>query len=177
MTTMEALFSRKSVRAYTGENITDDELRQILKAAYAAPVGMGDYASLRLTVVRNPALLEKIDRAAAKLFGQPEMHPLYGAPTLIIVSTRLPEKGSGNLPYSNGAIVTQNMAIAATELGVGVCHIWGAMSAVRADPALMAELKLPEGHVPCCSVCLGRTEEMYSLRDIPDGRIDTAFLD
>lgn len=176
MTTMEAIFSRRSIRSYTGEKITEDELQQILKAAYAAPVGMGDYASLRLTVATDPALLEKIDKAAAELFGQPDIHPLYGAPTLIIISTKVPNEGSGNLPYSNAAIITQNMALAATELGVGVCHIWGAMMAVRANPELAAELKLPEGHVPCCAVCLGRTDETYTLREIPTERIETAYL-
>lgn len=177
MTTMETLFSRRSIRTYTGEPISREELGQILKAAYAAPVGMGEYGGLRLTVVTNPELLGKIDRAAAELFGQPDLHPLYGAPTLVVISTRVPNEGAGNLPYSNAAIIAENMALAATELGVGVCHIWGAMMAVRANPALTAELKLPEGHVPCCSVVLGKTDESYALREIPEGRIDTAFLE
>ncbi|MBO5411215.1 MAG: nitroreductase family protein, partial [Clostridia bacterium] len=39
MNTFENLFSRRSIRTYNGENVTEAELAQILKAAYAAPVG------------------------------------------------------------------------------------------------------------------------------------------
>ena len=41
MTMIETICSRKSVRSYTGENITAEELEVILKAANASPVGMG----------------------------------------------------------------------------------------------------------------------------------------
>ena len=69
MNTMETICSRKSVRSYTGENITADELNVILKAATASPVGMGQYDSLHLTVITNVELLNKIDAAGAALFG------------------------------------------------------------------------------------------------------------
>lgn len=46
---IETICSRKSVRSYTGENITAAELDVILKAANAAPVGMGQFDSLHLT--------------------------------------------------------------------------------------------------------------------------------
>ena len=58
MNTMEAICSRKSVRSYTGENITQAELEQLLKAAYAAPVGMKAYDTLILTVVTNQAFMD-----------------------------------------------------------------------------------------------------------------------
>lgn len=53
MNTMETICSRKSVRTYTGEQITEEQLNTILKAANAAPVGMGQYEGVHLTVITN----------------------------------------------------------------------------------------------------------------------------
>ncbi len=37
MNAMDAIFSRRSIRSYTGEMPSDDELDLILKAVYASP--------------------------------------------------------------------------------------------------------------------------------------------
>lgn len=171
MNTLDTLLSRKSIRSYTGEQISAEELEVILKSANAAPIGMGKYEDMHLTVIQNPELLNKIDAAAAAMFGDPSRHPLYGAPTLILVSSRKPAPGRENIAYSNAAIVVHNMALAATELGLGACHIWGAVAAISKNPDLVAELKLPENFGPCCAVSLGKTDMTYSVREIPLDRI------
>ena len=76
MTTMETICSRKSVRSYTGESITNDELNTILKAANASPVGMGQFDSLHLTVITNAEILNKIEATAAAMFNKPDMHSM-----------------------------------------------------------------------------------------------------
>ena len=73
MNTMETICKRKSVRNYTGENITNEELSTILKAANASPVGMGQFDSLHLTVITNKELLNKIEKVTAAMFGKPDM--------------------------------------------------------------------------------------------------------
>lgn len=171
MNTMEAICSRKSVRNYTGEPVTAEELNVILKAANASPVGMGQFESLHLTVITRKELLDKIEKATAAMFGKPDLHPLYHAPMLILVSSRKPEPMRENVAYSNAAIMVHNMALAATELGVGHCDIWGAVAAASHDPEILAELKLPEGFIPCCAICLGKTAETYEQRTIPMDRI------
>ena len=55
----DILFARRSIRSYTGEMPSDTELSQILKAVYAAPVGMGRYDSLHVTVVKNKNFLAR----------------------------------------------------------------------------------------------------------------------
>ena len=176
MNTMDAICSRKSVRSYTEENITETELKQLLKAAYAAPVGMKAYDTLILTVVTNQAFMEKLNADSAAMMGRPDAVPLYGAPTLIIVSSTLPGGARDNVAYSNAACIVENIALEAVELGIGTCHIWGAIRALNANPELVKELKLPEGYVPCCAVILGHTDETYELREIPIGRIRTDYL-
>ena len=174
MNALDNLYSRKSVRSYTGEAITEAQLHEILKAAYAAPVGRARYDTLHLTVISNQDYLTKVEAAMAAAVGNPDLHPFYGAPTLILVSSTGPVM---NVNYSNAAIVAHNMALAATALGVGCCHIWGAVGALNGSEALLKELNLPEGMVPCCAVALGKTEETYGLREIPANRIATSRMD
>ena len=173
MNTMEAIISRKSVRSYTGEQVSAEDLQAVLTAANAAPIAMGRYSDVHLTVIQDQALMAKIDAAAAAMMGKPGLHALYGAPTFVLVSAKVPENDAGgqNVAYSNAAIVVENMALEAVELGLGNCLIWGAVRAINADPALVAEFGLPEGFTPCCGLILGASEETYAEREIPADRI------
>ena len=58
----QTLYSRKTVRSYTGESITEAELSEILKAAYAAPIGRRRYDTLHLTVITDAAFLAEWER-------------------------------------------------------------------------------------------------------------------
>lgn len=173
---IETLYKRKTIRSYTGEQISEEELNAILKSANASPVGLGKYETLHLTIVTNAELLSKIDRAGAKLFNNPDLHPLYNAPMLIVVSSLKPDAGMENVAYSNCAIVAHNMALTATELGVGYCYIWGATMAVSKDADIVDALGLPNGFVPCCAVALGRTTQTYTAREIPTNRIEKNYI-
>lgn len=176
MNTLENLYSRKSVRSYNGESITDAELKEILKAAYAAPVGRAKYETLVLTVISNADYLSRWEEATAASMNMPGLHPFYGAPTVVLVSSIVPPAPQDNVCYSNAAIVVQNMALAAVELGVGSCHIWGAVRAMNEAPELIKELNLPEDMIPCCAIALGHTDEKYVLREIEEGRIHTDYM-
>lgn len=173
MNTLETLFARKSVRSYTGEMPTNEELELILKAANASPVGLKQYDTLHLTVIKSAELLAEIEHAAGAMFGKADedFHPLYGAPVLVVVSLKKPAPGMEATAISNAAIVAHNMAIAATALNLGVCHIWGATAGLARNEELVKKLNLPADFAPCCAVCVGKTEEVYTEREIPTDRI------
>lgn len=175
MNTLETIYSRKSIRNFNGESITDGELQEILKAAYAAPVGRGMYDTLSLTVISNKEFLNKWEKQMAATVGNPDLHPFYGAPTVVLVSS-IVNPNNGNVNYSNAATVVENMALIATELGVGACHIWGAVGVMSANPEFVKELNLSEGMVPCCAIALGKTNEKYELRKIEENRIKTSYI-
>lgn len=175
MNTLETLYSRRSIRNFNGEPITQSELDEILKAANAAPVGRGMYDSLAMTVISDPEILAAWEQTMANAVGNPDLHPFYGAPTVILVSSVLPA-APNNVNYSNAAILVHNMALAATELGVGACHIWGAVGVLGANAELVSRLKVPEGMTPCCAIALGKTDEQYTPREIPENRIKTEFV-
>lgn len=178
MNMIETICARKSVRSYTGEPVTEQQLAVILKAANAAPVGMGQYEGVHLTVITSKELLARIEAAAAAMFGKPDIHPLYGAPMLILVSAKMPPvKMMENVVYSNAAIIVQNMALAATELGIGACHIWGATTALSNTPDILRELALPEDFMVCCALTLGQTDHKYEQREIPMDRIAVNAID
>lgn len=165
------LDSRRSIRSFTGEEISEETRNKLLHAANAAPVGLGKYDSVHLTVIRDKALLAEIEKNTASLFGV-ERHFLYQAPELIVVSTA----ATDNVGYSNAAIIAHNMALAAVDEGVGACHIWGCVIALAGNRELTAKLGLPEGFTPACAVAVGKTEEKYEPRNIPENRIATDFI-
>ena len=175
MNTFENLFSRRSIRTYNGKNITETELNKILKAAYASPVGRALFDTLNITVISNRNYLDKWEDYCENESGH---RPFYGAPTVVLVSSLIPSPDlkSVNVNFSNAAIVVQNMAIAATELGIGSCHIWGAVRFLNDNAELLKELNLPDGMIPCCAITLGHTDEKYEIRDIPENKIKTNFV-
>lgn len=166
MNTLDTICSRKSIRSYTGESITEEELNKILKAGNASPVGMARYDNMHITIIKDKGLLKEIDEAGAKMFGKPDMHPLYGAPMLILISTKKPEPMMENVSFSNAAIIAHNMALEATELNIGTCYIWGAVAALFRSPETMRKLKLPEEFIPCCGIILGKMNDEYRIREI-----------
>ena len=171
---IKTLFKRKSVRTYTGESISKEELNIILKAADASPVGLKQYETLHLTVITNKDLLNKIETVAGAMFNRPDHHPLYGAPILILVSSKhMPMME--NVMYSNAAIMSHNISLAATSLNIGSCYIWGATAAISKDHEFLKELNLPEGFIPCCGVILGKTNESFDDKEIPN-RISKSFI-
>ncbi len=175
MNTTEAIFSRKSIRSYTGENITDAELKAILKAGMAAPVGMKQYDTVHITVISNGDILKKIECETAKLMGKPEMKCFYGAPMYVLVSAKV-NSMMPTVAHSNAAMNVQNMLLAATELGVGACCVWGPVIALSQLSEIMKELQIPQGFVPSAGIILGKTDEEYNLGEIPDDRISVNVI-
>ncbi|MFR5702448.1 MAG: nitroreductase family protein [Eubacterium ramulus] len=102
----------------------------------------------------------------------------YNAPCLVVISThRLQIRQWHNVPYSNAAaMMAEHMCLLATDLGIGSCNIWGAIAALNTKPELVAKLGLPEGHVPCCAVTLGDTDDTFAEREIPADRIAVSYI-
>lgn len=169
---MTLLENRRSIRSFTGETISDDSRKKILFAANASPVGLGKYDSVHLTVVKDKELLAELEKNTADMFKAYDRSFLYNAPELIIVSTA----AADNVGYSNAAIIAHDMALAAVDEGVGVCHIWGCIVALSTNPELIKKLHIPEGFTPACAVAVGKTNETYTKREIPENRIQINSL-
>ena len=66
MNTQETIITRKSVRGYTEEQLTETELSTILNAAYSSPIAGTLYKTMRLTVIQNKNILKKISNFIRK---------------------------------------------------------------------------------------------------------------
>lgn len=175
MNTLEAIAKRYSARAYDpNRQIPEEALQAILNAGMAAPVGSGAYDTLHLTVIQDMDLLNEIGEAVNelifKMLGR-RMNKNFGAPTMIVVSAK-----PGHMPgieMANAATVLENMAIAATDLGIDNI-IWGAASAVLNQNAeLRAKAQIPEGFQPAlvCSFGYAKVAEPAKQHTITINRV------
>ena len=151
---LQALRERRSIRSYKPEQITDEELQAVLEAGTWAPTAKG-LQDPWIVAVQNPALLAKISRMNAAVWGKEDIDPFYGAPTYVLVFASDPEKWKNGVP--DGSLVLGNMMLAAHAIGLGSCWInrEREMFATEEGRALMAELGLPEGLIGVGALALG----------------------
>lgn len=156
MNAIESIAARKSTREYKSKQIGNSDLETILQVGMAAPVGSGAYDTLHITVVQNQEIFSKINAAVTdmifKMLGK-KMDKDFGAPTMIFVSSK-PARMPG-LEYANTACILENMAIAATSLGIDNIIWGGAAAAVAQSAELQKELDIPEGYKPVLCISLG----------------------
>lgn len=156
MNTLEAIAKRTSTRSYTDRQIPEEALQTILTAGFAAPVAMGNYDSLHITVVQDPAVLAKVNACTEEMFfrltGQ-RRELGYGAKTLVLVSTQPVHRPGTN--HANAGIVVENMVLAATAIGIDSVILGAAPAAVAKDEPLLKELAIPEGFEPVLGAFFG----------------------
>ena len=169
----QAIFTRCSCRNYTSEPVSDEQLSAILAAGNAAPVGMGAYDTIHLTVIRNKEFIADISKATCE-FMKREGNPLYGAPILVLVSAKpaMPP----TIEFQNTGTIMENMMLTATDLGLGSVYLMGAIAALKTKPELVEQLTLPEGFVPIAAVALGHPVQAPAMRESQQ-RIALSFLD
>ena len=109
------LQNRRSVKEFKKEQVTDEELMEVLKAGMNAASG-GNKQSPIFIAVQNPEWIKKLSKLNAEIAGAPEgFDPFYGAPTVILV---LAEKNLGD-PVEDASLAIGNMLNAGYALGLG----------------------------------------------------------
>ena len=117
MDAIEVMATRRSVRGYTSEMPTDEQLAEVLRAAVNAPTGRGMQSPV-IIVVKDKALRDELVALNAKVLGC-DFDPFYGAPCIIIV---LADKQRPTYLY-DGSLVMGNIMNAAHAVGLGSCWI------------------------------------------------------
>ena len=82
--TIENLKTRRSIRKFKDEQITDEELKTILEAGTYAPTGQG-LQSPKIVVIQNPKTIKEFsawNRSYFPIDVPEDMDPFYGAKTL-----------------------------------------------------------------------------------------------
>ena len=117
MEALEALYTRRSIKGFTDQMPSQDEIDKVTKAGTAAPTGMG-MQSPYIVVVKNKALRDELSKMNAEVLGT-HADPFYNAPVIIVV---LASK-SRNTYMNDGSLVMGNMLNAAHAIGLGACWI------------------------------------------------------
>ena len=81
----------------------------------------------------------------------PGYEPVYGAPTLILLSA------GDRSAVPNSSCAAENMLIAATALGLGSCYLMSIKGVFAGDggAALRAQCQVPDGSDVICGVIVG----------------------
>lgn len=117
METLEALKTRRSVRAYRSTPVPQELLDRIAEAGTYAPTGMGRQSPI-IVVVTNREVRDRLAHLNAAAMGSGD-DPFYGAPAVLAVLAR---RDVGTHVH-DGSLVMGNMLNAAHDLGLGSCWI------------------------------------------------------
>lgn len=158
-TVLENIHARKSVRQFTSEAVTADQIEIMLKAAMAAPSAVNQQP-WRFVVVTGR---ERLDRLSE---GLPYAKMLKQATLAIVVCGETTWRGGQDNPYwsQDCSAATQNLLLAAEALGLGA--VW---TAVYPDGDRLEwvtrTLEIPEGVLPLCVVPIGHPAGDTQPRD------------
>ena len=155
MTAIENLYSRRSVRKYKSQQITDEELQQVLKAGIYAPTGMNLQSPI-IVAVQNKEEIAALSKMNAS-FWTAKVDPFYGAPTVLVV---LGERDS-RFAAQDGSLVMGNLMNAAHAVGLGSCWINRAREVFDSDEgkALLKKWGVEGDYVGVGNCILGYADE------------------
>jgi nitroreductase len=158
---LEAILARRSIRKYTSELVTDEDINKLLEAAMAAPSG-GNRKPWHFIIIKDR---ETLDRLA-------ENHPygkmLFQAPLCIAVCgdpslTALPR----NFIPQDCSAATMNILHVAVALGLGA--VWIGLAFDEHYDMARDILGIPGNIVPHNLIAIGHPAEQKSPRTQYDG--------
>lgn len=161
---IQNILTRRSVRSYKEEQISDEHLNLILEAAKFAPSGMGKQ-DWHFTAVQSKEKIQKLSFAIKEALqnspveqlknmgSNPNYNPFYSAPTIIITAYNR----DSLTKVSDCAAALENIFLAAHSLNIGSC--WIHMLAVTGDypkvRSILTELGIPKDYEVSGTAALG----------------------
>lgn len=150
---------RRSIRHYTAEDITEEQLTTLLTAAILAPSG-GNRQPWYFYAVRDKETRQRLSEAA----GGQEF--VAQAPVVIVVCVdpdrsreRYGDRGAGLYCFQDTAAAVQNILLVATDMGLGTCWV-GAFD----EDAASQVLDIPTHLRPVAMVPVGHPERQPKPR-------------
>jgi nitroreductase len=159
----DLLLARRSVRAYTQEQVDEKTINTLLRAAVDAPTAMHEepWAFVlvqnrkilkHLSDVAKPLFIERLHRSgqSAAAISDPDFDLFHGAGTLIVICA----KPSGPFVEADCWLAAENLMLAASGLGLGSCVIGSAVAALN-TPEIKAELDIPVAYHAVAPMVVG----------------------
>jgi nitroreductase len=149
---LETISKRRTVRAFTDEEVTDEQVRTILEMAMYAPTYM-NRKPWHFVVIRDKDLQQKLGETLG-------VRPYIQQASAVIAVYGDPD--ISNTWDLDGCAAIENMLIAATALGLG--SAWagspGNMAWRETEELMQGALKVPSGLRALSLVCLGHPAKM-----------------
>ncbi|MCO5382392.1 MAG: nitroreductase family protein [Methanosarcina barkeri] len=156
METMDAIFTRRSIRKYLPKPVDKDVIENILKAGMNAP-SAADEQPWHFVLIDRRDLLEKIS----------EIHPyakmLKAAPAAILVCGDVDVPKFTDFWIQDCSAASENMLLAAHDLGLGAVWI-GVHPVENMVREVRNLLNVPEHVVPLSIIAIGYPAEEKSGR-------------
>ena len=126
METLECIAQRRSVRKFTDQEVSNEQLKELMQAARYAP-SWANTQCWEFIIVRDAGIKEKL--AGTLPAGNPARKAALSAPVLLVACGKLSSSGfyKGAAATSKGdnwylydvGLATQNISLAAHDMGLG----------------------------------------------------------
>lgn len=147
---IQTILSRKSVRKYTGNTVSPEDLTTLIRSGMAAPCSYDKRCWFFVTVT-DEKLLAKLAE------GLPHARMILSSKHAIVVCADLNlSHGGTDVPYwiQDCSATVENILIAAESLGLGAC--WTGVHPRAERVTFVREvLRAPEQVVPLCVIAVG----------------------
>jgi nitroreductase len=174
----DCIKGRRSVRAYTNEPVSKEQIMEVLEAGVWAPTGM-DRQPCRFIIIEDKNLIAYVSDQT-KLAVQQYMPPLaeqfktpkdivcYDAPVLIFVCTEKDSRWE-NVNLLDSVLAAQNMFLKAYELDLGTCYM-GFVALLINKPDVLKKVGIPENYRLAVPFVLGhpKIKQGAGKRDKPN---------
>jgi nitroreductase len=170
---LDNIYARRSIRKFTGQDVAEEVVYEILRAGTFAPSG-GNRQPWRFVVVRNREKVQRLGKRARQLFVEytkppcqpqtegvwadlaqdPEMDFFYGAPLLVLVF----QSREGITPVRDCSLAAENMMLAASSMGLGSCFAGTGLS-LSLDRDFLNEARVPPDHKLVAPLVFGYSAE------------------
>jgi len=151
MELFEGILTRRSIRRYTNEKVSDDLIKKLLEAGMAAP-SAGNQQAWHFVVINEHQILDEI----------PKFHPysqmLKQAPIAILVCGNIKEETHKGYWIQDCSAATQNILLAAHGLGLGAVWLGVHPRKDRVD-GIRKLLNLPDHIAPLSLISIGYPAE------------------
>ena len=141
--TMNTILTRRSVRNFTREPISEEIINNLVDAAMHAPSGMCR-KTWKFTVITNTETIKRLAETIKKVLNR-EVYDMYN-PTAIIIPSNERDSAWGR---EDNACALQNIFLAAKSYGVG--SVWiNQLSNICDEPeirTLLDEFEIPSNHI------------------------------